>query len=133
MPSPWTQCPLAYYVTSCSSRSSRRPRIGWTSSRSRRSIENGLELFRTCIEKRFLAIIETFPLRGMRSSEGRPHEVSNLLHLYRGSIGGTIAAYLTRTDATVSVVARGETLAALKMHGLRLISDGQIVKAHISE
>ena len=48
-----------------------------------------------------------------------------------GAIGGTIAAYLTRTDATVSVVARGETLAALKMHGLRLISDGQIVKAHV--
>ena len=51
-----------------------------------------------------------------------------------GAIGGTIAAYLTRTDATVSVVARGETLAALKMHGLRLISDGQIVKgAHQGE
>ena len=31
----------------------------------------------------------------------------------------------------MSVVARGETLAALKMHGLRLISDGQIVKAHV--
>ena len=48
-----------------------------------------------------------------------------------GAIGGTIAALLARTDATVSVVARGETLATLKMHGLRLISDGQIVKAHV--
>ena len=67
----------------------------------------------------------------MRSSEGRPHEVSNFCIDGAGAIGGTIAAYLTRTDVTVSVVARGETLAALKMHGLRLISDGQIVKAHV--
>src|SRR3954464_9611885 len=48
-----------------------------------------------------------------------------------GAIGGTIAARLARTDARVSIVARGETLVALKMHGLRLISDGQIVEAHV--
>jgi 2-dehydropantoate 2-reductase len=42
-----------------------------------------------------------------------------------GAIGGTFAALLVRADATVSVVARGETLAALKRHGLRLISDGE--------
>src|SRR4051812_26922750 len=48
-----------------------------------------------------------------------------------GAIGGTIAARLARTDAAVSIVARGETLVALKMHGLRLISDGQIVEAHV--
>jgi 2-dehydropantoate 2-reductase len=48
-----------------------------------------------------------------------------------GAIGGMIAALLSRAGATVSVVARGPTLAALKRHGLRLIIDGEISQASI--
>jgi 2-dehydropantoate 2-reductase len=42
-----------------------------------------------------------------------------------GAIGGMIATLLVQAGATVSVVARDETLAALKCHGLRLIIDGE--------
>jgi 2-dehydropantoate 2-reductase len=48
-----------------------------------------------------------------------------------GAIGGTIAALLTRCGATVSMVARGRTLAALKRDGLRLMIDGQMLRAPI--
>jgi 2-dehydropantoate 2-reductase len=48
-----------------------------------------------------------------------------------GAIGGTIAALLTRCGATVSVVARGRTLTALKRDGLRLIIDGEMLQAPI--
>jgi 2-dehydropantoate 2-reductase len=48
-----------------------------------------------------------------------------------GAIGGTIAALLTRCGATVSMVARGRTLAALKRDGLRLIIDGEMFQAPI--
>ncbi|UVK41254.1 2-dehydropantoate 2-reductase [Mesorhizobium sp. AR10] len=48
-----------------------------------------------------------------------------------GAIGGTIAALLTRCGATVSMVARGRTLAALKRDGLRLIIDGEMLQTPI--
>jgi 2-dehydropantoate 2-reductase len=48
-----------------------------------------------------------------------------------GAIGGTIATLLARAGATVSVVARGETLAALKRDGLRLITRGQTLAAEV--
>jgi 2-dehydropantoate 2-reductase len=48
-----------------------------------------------------------------------------------GAIGGTIAALLTRCGATVSMVARGQTLAALNRNGLRLIIDGEMLQAPI--
>ena len=48
-----------------------------------------------------------------------------------GAIGGTIAALLTRCGATVSMVARGQTLAALNRDGLRLIIDGKMVQSPI--
>ena len=48
-----------------------------------------------------------------------------------GAIGGMIAALLSRAGATVSVVARGPTLAALKRHGLRLIINGEMSQASI--
>jgi 2-dehydropantoate 2-reductase len=48
-----------------------------------------------------------------------------------GAIGGTIAALLTRCGATVSVVARGQTLAALNRNGLRLMIDGETLQAPI--
>jgi 2-dehydropantoate 2-reductase len=48
-----------------------------------------------------------------------------------GAIGGTIAALLTRCGATVSMVARGRTLAALKRDGLRLIIDGEMLQVPI--
>jgi 2-dehydropantoate 2-reductase len=46
-----------------------------------------------------------------------------------GAIGGMIGTLLVRAGATVSIVARGETLAALKRHGLRLIIDGETLRA----
>ena len=56
-----------------------------------------------------------------------------------GAIGGTIAAQLAGTNATVSVVARGDTLATIRKDGLRLLIDGetlhtsvQATAAHIS-
>jgi 2-dehydropantoate 2-reductase len=48
-----------------------------------------------------------------------------------GAIGGTIAALLAQTNATVSVVGRGETLAALKRDGLRLIINGETLGAAV--
>jgi 2-dehydropantoate 2-reductase len=42
-----------------------------------------------------------------------------------GAIGGTIAAQLARANATVSVIARGETVAAIQKDGLRLLINGE--------
>ena len=48
-----------------------------------------------------------------------------------GAIGGTITTLLARCGATVSVVARGQTLTALKRDGLRLIIDGETLRASV--
>src|SRR5260221_4025365 len=48
-----------------------------------------------------------------------------------GAIGGMIGTLLARADANVSVVARGETLAALKRDGLRLITGGETLQAPV--
>ncbi|SFB86496.1 ketopantoate reductase [Polaromonas sp. OV174] len=43
-----------------------------------------------------------------------------------GAIGGWIGSGLARAGCSVSVVARGATLDALQLHGLRLIQDGRM-------
>jgi 2-dehydropantoate 2-reductase len=48
-----------------------------------------------------------------------------------GAIGGWIGTRLARAGCEVSVVARGATLQALQLHGLRLESDGQVVTAPV--
>jgi 2-dehydropantoate 2-reductase len=48
-----------------------------------------------------------------------------------GAIGGMIAALLSQAGATVSVVARGQTLAALKRDGARLIINGEMLQASV--
>lgn len=48
-----------------------------------------------------------------------------------GAIGGTIAALLTRCGARVSMIARGETFAAVNRNGLRLAIDGEVLHAPI--
>jgi 2-dehydropantoate 2-reductase len=48
-----------------------------------------------------------------------------------GAIGGMIATLLARAGASVSIVARGETLAALNRDGLRLIIDGEMLQASV--
>jgi 2-dehydropantoate 2-reductase len=48
-----------------------------------------------------------------------------------GAIGGTIAAQLARADATVSVIARGETLAAIQKDGLRLLINGETLQTAV--
>jgi 2-dehydropantoate 2-reductase len=48
-----------------------------------------------------------------------------------GAIGGMIATLLSRSGATVSVVARGHTLAVLKREGLRLVLDGEWLQTHV--
>src|SRR5262249_22574631 len=48
-----------------------------------------------------------------------------------GGIGGTVTTLLARCGATVSVVARGQTLAALKRDGLRLTIDGETLQASL--
>ena len=42
-----------------------------------------------------------------------------------GAIGGWIGVHLARAGCDVSVVARGETLAAIRAHGLRLLEGGE--------
>jgi 2-dehydropantoate 2-reductase len=48
-----------------------------------------------------------------------------------GAVGGTIAARLACAGATVSIVARGETLAAIRNDGLRLIGDGETLQTAV--
>ena len=48
-----------------------------------------------------------------------------------GAIGGLIATLLARSGATVSAVARGQTLAALNRDGVRLIINGEMLQASI--
>ena len=48
-----------------------------------------------------------------------------------GAIGGMIATLLTRSGATVSVVARGQTLAPLSCDGVRLVINGQMLQAPV--
>ncbi|TPK81044.1 2-dehydropantoate 2-reductase [Mesorhizobium sp. B2-4-13] len=48
-----------------------------------------------------------------------------------GAIGGTIAALLARCGATVSMVARGPTLAALASNGLELKIDGEVLRTPV--
>jgi ketopantoate reductase len=48
-----------------------------------------------------------------------------------GTIGGTVAALLMRCGATVSVVARGQTLAALNSNGLRIMIGEEMLQAPI--
>ena len=48
-----------------------------------------------------------------------------------GAIGGTIATLLARSGATVGVVARGQTLAALNRDGVRLVINGQMLQASV--
>ena len=52
-----------------------------------------------------------------------------------GAIGGMIATLLARSGATVSMVARGQTLAALNRDGVRLIINSEMLQAsvHVSE
>ena len=48
-----------------------------------------------------------------------------------GAIGGMIGTLLARAGATVSVVARSETRAAVKRDGLQLIIDGETLQARV--
>ena len=48
-----------------------------------------------------------------------------------GAIGGMLGTLLVRAGATVSMVARGETLAALQRDGLRLVIDGETLQAPV--
>ena len=48
-----------------------------------------------------------------------------------GAVGGTIAAQLARANATVSIVARGETLAAIQKDGLRLLMNGETLQTTV--
>jgi 2-dehydropantoate 2-reductase len=48
-----------------------------------------------------------------------------------GAIGGTIAAQLAGANATVSVIACGETLAAIQKDGLRLLINGETLQTAV--
>ena len=48
-----------------------------------------------------------------------------------GAIGGVIATLLARSGASVSLVARGRTLAAVKRDGLRLFLNGELLHARV--
>jgi 2-dehydropantoate 2-reductase len=48
-----------------------------------------------------------------------------------GAVGGMIGGMLAHAGATVSMVARGRTLAALKRHGLRLITPGETLEVPV--
>ena len=47
------------------------------------------------------------------------------------AIGGMVATLLARCGATVSVVARGQTLAALTRNGARVIINGEMLQASV--
>lgn len=49
-----------------------------------------------------------------------------------GAIGGWIGSALARAGCSVSLVARGETLAALQLHGLRLCEDGRVTSQAVA-
>ena len=49
-----------------------------------------------------------------------------------GAIGGWIGSGLARAGCQVSVVARGATLEALQLHGLRLVQDGQMASQPVA-
>ncbi len=46
-----------------------------------------------------------------------------------GAIGGFLGTRLGAAGHTLSAVARGATLAALRQHGLRLVQGGQTIAA----
>ncbi|HEY3987808.1 MAG TPA: 2-dehydropantoate 2-reductase N-terminal domain-containing protein, partial [Acidobacteriaceae bacterium] len=48
-----------------------------------------------------------------------------------GAVGGTIAAQLARANATVSIIARGATLAAIQKDGLRLLMNGETLQTAV--
>ena len=48
-----------------------------------------------------------------------------------GAIGGMVATLLARSGATVSVIARGQTLAALNRDGVRLIINSEMLQASV--
>ena len=48
-----------------------------------------------------------------------------------GAIGGAIAAQLARANATVSVIARGETLAAIRKDRLRLLINSETLQTAV--
>jgi 2-dehydropantoate 2-reductase len=48
-----------------------------------------------------------------------------------GAIGGTIAAQLARANAMVSVIDRGETVAAIQKDGLRLLINGETLRTSV--
>ena len=48
-----------------------------------------------------------------------------------GAVGGMIGTLLARAGVTVNVVAHGETLAAIRRDGLRLIGGGETLQAEV--
>jgi 2-dehydropantoate 2-reductase len=48
-----------------------------------------------------------------------------------GAIGGTIAAQLARANAAVSIIDRGETVAAIQKDGLRLLINGETLQTSV--
>ncbi len=48
-----------------------------------------------------------------------------------GAVGGTIGVLLALAGAEVSVVARGETLEAIRNDGLQLTKDGKTHRVHV--
>jgi 2-dehydropantoate 2-reductase len=67
-----------------------------------------------------------------KSGEAQMTELSSKYCIFgAGAIGGTIAAQLARADATVSVIARGETLAAIRKDRLRLLIDSETLQTAV--
>ena len=65
-----------------------------------------------------------------RAHRQKPHSAKFCI-IGAGGIGGILATRLARAGATVSVLARGETLAAINRHGLRLMIGGQVEQAAV--
>ena len=65
-----------------------------------------------------------------RAHRQKPHSAKFCI-VGAGAIGGILATRLARAGATVSVLARGETLAAINRHGLRLMIGGQVEQAAV--
>jgi 2-dehydropantoate 2-reductase len=77
------------------------------------------------------AVIARASRGGVRMRTASEEESPKFCIIGAGAIGGMIATLLARSGATVSVVARGQTLAALSCDGVRLVINGQMLQAPV--
>jgi len=64
-------------------------------------------------------------------TDSHAHPFQRVTIVGAGAIGGWLGVHLAQAGCIVSALARGETLAALRQHGLRLHQAGELLQARI--